>query len=120
MKGSLIMKKTIAILVMLILVVSGLTACNSDAMADLPSGNKLSESLSPDGTYRMELYLCAQDGAMYVRGMLVTIESGESKNIYWAPYKDTLNVEWLDNTTIKIDGTSLNVTTDIFDCREAN
>ena len=112
------MKKSFLVIVLLVIVAATFVSCAGDAMADLPEGNKLSDSSSPDGTYRMDLYLCTKDGTMYIRGALTTVASGECKNIYWAPYEDALNVEWKDDATISINGKALNVTTDIYDCRE--
>ena len=88
-------------------------------MEDLPDGNKLSESTSVNGTYRLELFLCVQSGTQYIRGALTTIASGETKNIYWDIYSSTLDVEWIDDATVKLGGHSLNVMTDIYDCRES-
>ena len=112
------MKKTLAIFFLLVFACIALGSCASDAMADLPEGSQLSDSTSPGGTYRMDLYLCTKDGTMYIRGALTTVASGECKNIYWAPYEDTLNVEWKDDTTISINDKTLDVTKDIYDCRE--
>lgn len=112
------MKKSFLVIVLLVIVAATFVSCAGDAMADLPEGNKLSDSSSPDGTYRMDLYLCTKDGTMYIRGALTTVASRECKNIYWAPYEDALNVEWKDDTTISINDKTLDVTKDIYDCRE--
>ena len=112
------MKKIFLIIVLLVIVAATFVSCAGDAMADLPEGNKLSDASSTDGSYRMDFYLCAKDGVMYIRGALTTVASGECKNIYWAPYEDTLNVEWKDDATISINDKTLDVTKDIYDCRE--
>ncbi len=113
------MKKTLSVLLLLSLALVVLVSCASDPMAELPAGNKISESVSTDGTYKLELYLCVQSGTQYIRGAVTTVAAGEVKNIYWDVYTDTLNVEWTDDTTVKVNDRSLNVTTDIYDCREA-
>ena len=113
------MKKTLSVLLLLSLALVVLVSCASDPMAELPAGNKISESVSTDGTYKLELYLCVQSGTQYIRGAVTTVATGEVKNIYWDVYTDTLNVEWTDNTTVKVNDRSLNVTTDVYDCREA-
>lgn len=118
-KGILDMKKTLSVLLLLSLALVVLVSCASDPMAELPAGNKISESVSTDGTYKLELYLCVQSGTQYIRGAVTTVATGEVKNIYWDVYTDTLNVEWTDNTTVKVNDRSLDVTTDVYDCREA-
>ena len=117
-KGSQYMKKIFLVIFLLVIVAATFVSCAGDAMADLPEGNKLSDASSTDGSYRMDFYLCAKDGVMYIRGALTTVASGECKNIYWAPYEDTLNVEWKDDATISINDKTLDVTKDIYDCRE--
>ena len=113
------MKKTLSILLLLSLVLVVLVSCVSDPMAELPAGSKISESTSTEGTYKLELYLCVQSGTQYIRGAVTTVATGEVKNIYWDAYTDTLNVEWTDDTTVKVNDRSLDVTTDVYDCREA-
>lgn len=113
------MKKSIVLFALFALALLTFVSCASDPMAELPDGNKISESVSTEGTYKLELYLCVQSGTQSIRGAVTTVATGEVKNIYWDVYTDTLNVEWTDDTTVKLGDRSLNVTTDVYDCREA-
>lgn len=112
------MKKILSLSLLILLVLSVFVSCSSEnSMEDLPSGNLLTSSNSPDGTYCFNAYLCSDDGEMYVRGEVVTVATNETRNIYWEKHSDTLDIKWTDNATVVLNGISLDVINDTYDCR---
>lgn len=89
-------------------------------MNRLPTGEYLTEELSPDGKYTLKAYV-TNGGATTstsVRGELVfNDEDNKTKNIYWNYREDTANITWTDNNTVVINGHSLDVPNDKFDFR---
>ncbi len=112
------MKKLFTLLFVLIALTLACSSCTTNAEEKWPAGVELTSADSSDGTYRMTLYQCKQDGEKYIRGELTTLSSGETKNILWDIYSAELSIEWIDDVTVKVNGRSLNVTTDLYDCRE--
>ncbi|WP_409969109.1 DUF5412 domain-containing protein [Bengtsoniella intestinalis] len=77
----------------------------------------VSESL--DGTYSLSMYL-NNGGATTsyaVLGTLKNNETGKEKNIYWQYKCEQATVEWIDDTTVEINGIVLDITTDVYDYR---
>ena len=113
------MRKILIFTLLIVLVLPVLASCSSEnSMSDLPTGNLLTSSNSPDGTYCFNAYLCADGGEMYVRGEVVVVATNETRNIYWAKYSDTLDIDWNSNTVVVLDEVSLDVLNDTYDCRE--
>ncbi len=102
------MKKSVMFILAFIMIFA--TACSSNKMDDLPEGSLLDTAKAPDGKYAVETYLCIGKGEMYIRCAVVEAESSESRNIYWGKYNDSIDVEWIDNTNVKIEGKTINVT----------
>lgn len=89
-------------------------------MNRLPTGEYLTEEISPDGTYTLKAYL-TNGGATTsysIRGELVfNNRNGKTKNIYWNYREETAKIEWIDNDTVVINGHTLNVPKEKFDFR---
>jgi hypothetical protein len=89
-------------------------------MNRLPTGEYLTEEISPNGKYTLKAYV-TNGGATTsysVRGELVFNEKdNKTKNIYWSYREDTANIAWTDNNTVKINGHILDVPNDKFDFR---
>ncbi len=102
------MKKTILLLLVFVMIFA--TACSSDKMEELPEGNLLDTAESPDGKYAIKTYLCSEKGEMHIRCAVVEIASSESRNIYWNKYTEEVDIEWTDNSNVKIEGKAINVT----------
>ena len=95
----------------------------------LPEGQLLASYPSPAGTYRMDMYLCnggaTTDNA--VRGAVMDTRTGRSRNIYWQYHQSDVEVEWVDEQTVRVSGmvlrenqdVVLNVTDDRYDYRNA-
>ncbi|MGN7477022.1 DUF5412 domain-containing protein [Solibacillus silvestris] len=88
-------------------------------MKRLPAGEYLTEEISPDGTYTLRAYVSSTGlSADAVRGELVfNKRNGKTKNIYWNYRESSANIEWLDNSTVMINGHTLDVLNDKFDFR---
>ena len=94
-------------------------SCSAD-INNLPQGELIDTVYSPDETYAINTYL-VNGGATVdfsVRCEVVEKSSDESRNIYWEYKCDTADIEWIDDTTVKINGKELNVLTDSYDWRD--
>lgn len=89
-------------------------------MNRLPTGEYLTEEVSPDGKYTLKAYV-ANGGATTsytIRGELVyNQKKNKTKNIYWNNEEDSAEITWTDDNTVVINGQSLNVQKDRFDFR---
>jgi hypothetical protein len=91
-------------------------------MGRLPQGELISEVTSPNGKYTIKAYVSEGSlSAPAVRGELnYNNEKKKPKNIYWNYREDKADSEWVDNTTVIINGHKLNVLQDRFDWRKEN
>lgn len=110
--------KTILILLVFIIVLT-ITSCAMVGMDDLPQGELMETVYSPDRTYRINSFLVSGNATVdfCVRCEVVENSSGKKRNIYWEYRCESSDVEWIDNTTVKINGENLNVLTDSYDWR---
>ncbi|PED36091.1 DUF5412 domain-containing protein [Bacillus cereus] len=91
------------------------------SMDRLPTGEKIAEKQSPDGTYTFKAYI-TNGGAttsFAVRGELVFNHRKyfKTKNVYWNYREDTAKIVWKDNDTVIINGHTLNVPEETYDFR---
>lgn len=91
------------------------------SMDRLPTGEKIAEKQSPDGTYTFKAYI-TNGGAttsFAVRGELVFNHRKyfKKKNVYWNYREDTAKIVWKDNDTVIINGHTLNVPEETYDFR---
>ncbi|MGX5435379.1 DUF5412 domain-containing protein [Bacillus toyonensis] len=89
------------------------------SMDRLPTGEKIAEKQSPDGTYTFKAYV-TNGGAttsFAVRGELVFNHRKyfRAKNVYWNYQEDTAKIVWKDNDTVIINGHTLNVPEESYD-----
>ncbi|GMR68097.1 DUF5412 domain-containing protein [Bacillus sp. MN7755] len=92
------------------------------SMDRLPTGEKIPEKQSPDGTYTFKAYI-TNGGAttsFAVRGELVFNHRKyfKTKNVYWNYREDTAKIVWKDNDTVIINGHTLNVPEETYDFRD--
>ena len=89
-------------------------------MNRLPTGEYLTEEISPDGKYTLKAYV-TNGGATVsyaIRGELVFNQrNNKTKNIYWNYREESANITWTDNDTVVINGHSLDVPKEKFDFR---
>ncbi len=91
---------------------------------NLPTGELLGRYESPDKRHRLSVYRCDGDATVdyAVRAAVLdkrkpyTLFSPE-KNIYWQYRCNNANVQWLDQTTVRINDKILNVERDVYDWR---
>lgn len=114
-------QKTLPLLALLLIVSLALAACSTPIgelpMEELPEGIKIIDADSNDGTYRATLYMIPDGDAKYYRAAVTTLATGETKNVYFDNYTSESTIEWLDNTTLKINGISIDVTDEVYDFR---
>lgn len=110
------MKKIFALIVVVMLIFSG---CTMNDMNKLPEGDFISSSYSPEEKYRIDSFLCSGNATtdFAVRCEVVDMNSGDKHNIYWEYHQETVDIEWIDETTVVINDKELNILTDVYDWR---
>lgn len=82
---------------------------------ELPEGVFLSKYPSPNNKFIARAYLLDEGGATVRTAIRVEIDNGnEIKTIYWNYDESTVNILWLDNKTIMINGHQLNIFVDTY------
>ncbi len=112
--------KNKAIVLLILIIMLTLTSCSLlRGMDNLPQGELMETVISPDGTYTINSFLVNGGAtvAYCVRCEVVENISGEKRNIYWEYRCESADIEWIDNTTVQINGRRLNVITDSYDWR---
>lgn len=86
----------------------------------LPTGDLLTSSMSPKGTYTVRAYV-SDGGAttdFAVRGEVgINGTDQKPKTIYWNYHESKAKITWIDDQTVVINGHQLNVLRDTFDFR---
>lgn len=75
---------------------------------------------SPDGEYTVKAYVVSGGATVAdsVRGELIINELiRKNKNIYWNYRETEAQIIWVDNDTVSINGTVLDVPHEVFDFR---
>ncbi|HHW46008.1 MAG TPA: DUF5412 domain-containing protein [Clostridiales bacterium] len=92
----------------------------SSDIGDVPRGEFLFSSLSPNNNYTVQMYLvdCGNTLGRGVRGEVIDMQTGQSRDIYWNLGEPNVIVGWLDEYVVDISGKSLNILTDKFDWRD--
>ena len=110
--------KPILIFLVLIIMLT-ITSCAVGGMDNLPQGELMETIYSPNGAYRINSFLVSGNATVdfCVRCEVVKNSSGEKRNIYWEYRCESAYIEWIDNTTVEINGKHLNVITDSYDWR---
>lgn len=91
-----------------------------DSMSNLPQGEYLNESTSPDGTYTIRTYLC--NGGMTVdwavRGeLIINNKNKKARNIYWEYRIKVSKITWDSDDTVIINGHKINLPKGKYDWR---
>ena len=88
---------------------------------NIPEGELIQETTSPDGTYTVKIY--------FVKGSLTTgnairaeveLPNQKTRNIYWSYHENSATTFWVNNETIIINGLTLNVLEDSYDWRKSS
>lgn len=111
------MKNKFAIILLLIMLI--VTSCAAIGMDNLPEGEWMETVSSLDGTYKVNSFLVSGNATtdFSVRCEVVVEATGEKRNIYWEYHCENAEIEWIDDTTVEINGKHLNVITDSYDWR---
>lgn len=116
-KEGVSMVKKVSSLGTILMLILILCSCS---MEDLPEGELKYSSISPSGTYTVNLYLC--DGGSTVdyavRGEVITNSTNVIRNLYWEYHCEEYDVVWIDDETVIINNKELNVIEDEYDWRD--
>jgi len=114
------MKKKNILFYFVLSVIIIFSSCASYGMDNLPKGELMQTVYSPDETYIINSYLVSGGATVdfCVRCEVVEIPTGKKRNIYWEYRCETARIEWINNTTVKINDKLLNVNTDSYDWRK--
>ena len=91
------------------------------SMSNLPEGEFLTESGSPNGEYTVRAYVSMSGATVAdaVRGEVVYHQKKDKKkNIYWGYRESTAEIVWIDEHTVSINGVKLDVRKDVYDFRK--
>lgn len=113
------MKNKTTLILLVFIIMLTITSCAMVGMDNLPQGELMETVYSPDGTYRINSFLVSGNATVdfCVRCEVIENSSGEKRNIYWEYRCESAYIEWIDNTTVEINGKQLNVITDSYDWR---
>lgn len=96
-------KKLLIIIPICIIILSFFTIRNylNPSISNLPTGELINESTSPNGEYIIKTYLCGGNATVdfSVRGELLT-KSNNTKNIYWEYKTNKSEIKWLNNSIV--------------------
>lgn len=112
-------KTTVLSFILILILMLTLSSCAMFGMDHLPHGELLETVYSPDGVYKINSFLVSGNATVdfSVRCEVVENSSGKKRNIYWEYHCESACIEWIDNTTVVINGKQLNVLTDSYDWR---
>lgn len=113
-------RKKIKICLLLLSLIIECCSCNAlfGDINKLPKGSLIHSSISPSGDYTVEAFLCDGGATVdYAIRCSVTDSEGKTRNIYWNYHERTVEIDWLDESTVSINGIVLNVETDKYDYR---
>lgn len=83
---------------------------------DLPKGDFQFENVSPNGEIKLKVYKLENSICSSVR-VAAEIE-GETSNVYWQTHEENMDVLWLNDSEVLINGVLLNVQEGgSYDCR---
>ncbi|QCT07816.1 hypothetical protein E5Z56_10825 [Ruminococcus bovis] len=89
-------------------------------MDNLPKGDFLESSVSPNKNYTVNAYLFGGNATTdyAIRCEVVYNSSGKTRNIYWNYHEDTVDMKWIDENTIDINNHRINVIDESYDFRD--
>lgn len=92
----------------------------SGCSQSLPEGTLIKSSVSPNGKYQVNAYLC--DGGatvdQAVRAEVVFIDTSETRNIYWQYHAYDAQIEWVSDELVTVNDITLNIFHDMYDYRK--
>lgn len=89
-------------------------------MDNLPKGDFIESSVSPNKNYTVNAYLFGGNATTdyAIRCEVVYNSSGKTRNIYWNYHEDTVDMKWIDENTIDINNHRINVIDESYDFRD--
>ncbi|EGT5620542.1 hypothetical protein BUL45_16020 [Clostridium perfringens] len=94
--------------------------CNKVTMEKLPVGSFQRKYDSPSKKYTINSYICGSGGLpdWAARCEVVNNMNGEVRNIYWDYKIKLIDVKWINDNTVSINGHKINVENDVYDWRK--
>lgn len=87
----------------------------------LPEGEFLHLIESPNGDYTVKAYV-SESGATVADAVRVEViyhqKEDKTKNIYWGYRESEVEITWIDNDTVSINGIDLDVRKEVYDWRK--
>lgn len=86
---------------------------------NLPQVKLIDSSVSPNGKYTVNAYLCSGNATtdFSVRCEVVDSETSKCRNIYWKYHQEDVSLYWKSDEVVVINDVELNVLTDKYDWR---
>lgn len=83
----------------------------------LPQGEHVVSATSHSGRYVVEMYKVQNSMGVAVRGELFDNITKTVKNVYWENHTDKIEIFWLNETMVSINGNVVDIMVDRFDSR---
>ena len=83
----------------------------------LPQGEHVVSATSHSGRYVVEMYKVQNSMGVAVRVELFDNITKTVKNVYWENHTDKIEIFWLNETMVSINGNVVDITVDRFDSR---
>jgi len=86
----------------------------------IPKQLMIEEKTSPNGTYTVKAYLSdmgATTSYSIVAELIFNKENRKAKNIYFKNKQNSVEINWIDNDTVEINGIELDVPYEVYDYR---
>ena len=96
-----------------------MSSCYFYNMDDLPEGDLIYSSTSPSKNYRIDAFRCSGNATtdFSIRCSVYNLETKKQRNIYWAYHQEDVDIKWISESDVNINGMVLNVLTDSYDWR---
>ena len=105
-------------IIIIIIILTGVVYVSFFSMSNLPIGEEIKRESSPDNEHMLIVYICENAlSAPAIRCEVVNIYTGKARNIYWQYREEYVDILWLDNYTVSINGICLNIFRDSYDWR---
>ncbi len=105
-------KKHWVLTFIMLIIIFMVVRCNTRVvMLDLPIGEHLENLDSPTGEYTLRSYRYSGGATVdwTLRVEVLNNETNKKYNIYWVYHEKDAEMKWLDEETVEINGTKLNI-----------
>lgn len=115
---TVLLKKYNRLILLLIIIILLVIIFNSRwfKMTYLPKGEYIESLYSPNYQYVLNSYRFSGGATMdwSVRVEVVNKKTGKKENVYWKYHEDNIDMKWIDDENVEINGIKLNIHKDYY------